>query len=75
MPVTERLMSAAEAAKKLGISIHTLRGWARARLIPAGRTVGGGRYVFSEAQIEEIRRAMEAGNETSSEDANDDAEV
>jgi excisionase family DNA binding protein len=51
----------AVVAERLGLKIQTLRTWARAGLIPAGRTRGGGQYLWNEQQIKEIAALLAEG--------------
>lgn len=54
-----------QVAAELGISRDTLKSWARSGAIDVGRTVGQGRrpgvYVFTRAQVDELRRRIEGG--------------
>jgi DNA-binding transcriptional MerR regulator len=52
--MSERMYGTAVVAERLGLKIQTLRAWARAGLVPAGRTRGGARYLWSDDQIREI---------------------
>ncbi len=60
--ISERMYGTAVVAERLGLKIQTLRAWARAGLIPAGRTMGGGHYLWNEQQIREIATLLAEGD-------------
>jgi excisionase family DNA binding protein len=53
----QRLVQISEAARRIGVSVQTIRRWADAGKIPSLRTPSG-RRVFTEEQIAAIRRQM-----------------
>jgi excisionase family DNA binding protein len=53
----KQLLSVAEAAKRLGVNVKTLRGWADNGLFPVVRLPNGYRR-FERAVVEEKRREM-----------------
>jgi excisionase family DNA binding protein len=59
--VSKRMMTADEVANILGVSVFSLRRWARLKMIPAGRSLGKGRWLFTVEQIDAIRECL-AGN-------------
>ncbi len=59
--IGKRLMTADEVANILGVSVFSLRRWARLKMVPAGRSLGGGRWLFTDQQIDTIRECL-AGN-------------
>jgi excisionase family DNA binding protein len=60
--MSDRMYKTAEVCERLGLKIQTLRTWARAGLVPAGRTRGGGHYLWNEAQIREIANLLAEGD-------------
>jgi excisionase family DNA binding protein len=63
MPTTmtmtsKRLRTADEVAEILGVSIFSIRRWARLKKFPAGRSLGGGRWLFTDEQVEAIRECI-----------------
>ena len=53
------LLPIGEAAKRLGVSVATLRVWDRQGLLKPTRTLGGHRR-YSVADLERVRRGSEA---------------
>jgi excisionase family DNA binding protein len=60
--MSEQMYGSAVVAERLGLKLQTLRTWARAGLIPAGRTRGGGRYLWNEQQIKETASLLAEGD-------------
>jgi excisionase family DNA binding protein len=60
MKTTKQLLSARQAAKRLGVSHVTVLDWVRAgKLTPLGQ-VDGGTVVFDPAYIDQVAREREA---------------
>jgi DNA-binding transcriptional MerR regulator len=52
---------AKNVADMLGLNVHTLRMWCRRGYCDAGRSLGGGKWLFTAAQVREIGRMLEQG--------------
>jgi transposase len=59
--MSKKLRTADEVAEILGVSVFSIRRWARLKMVPAGRSLGGGRWLFTDQQIDTIRECL-AGN-------------
>jgi DNA-binding transcriptional MerR regulator len=55
---SKRLRTADEVAGILGVSVFSIRRWARLKMVPAGRSLGGGRWLFTDQQIDTIRECL-----------------
>jgi excisionase family DNA binding protein len=54
-----RMISTKEVCDRTGLNEATLRLWVRQGKVTAGRTCGGGRYLWSERQYDALVKAIE----------------
>ncbi len=59
--MSERMYGSAVVADRLGLKLHTLREWAKAGLIPAGRSRGGAKWLWNDDQVKEIAALLAEG--------------
>ncbi len=56
--ISKKLRTADEVAEILGVRVFSIRRWARLKKFPAGRSLGGGHWLFTDEQIDNIRQCL-----------------